>query len=178
MAPTGLNNTVSELFGHGFEPPHGSSDPRSFDDNTPVVQIIGRSEAHRRLYNLLGSKLKATVCLAERSPQGGMPPVISVTCEFSEEQRINRLVMMAKPGIEIKGSNRLSAKCRLIGLEIGQNGNVLELRFQPSPGYELNLKEGKEHSLPAIWFVVVETDHGRVEIMNSKLDSKMHLRGL
>jgi len=177
MAPTGLNNTVSELFGHGYEPAKGSSDPRSLDENTPVIQIIGRSDAHRRLRDLLQSKsMKASVFLADRGSLPKNQPIISVTCEFPEGQKINRLVMMAAPGIEIRGSNRMPAKCRFIGIDVDRDGRFLEIKFQTLPGYDLNLKEGSEHSLPAVWFVVVDTDHGRVELLNSKLDPKTHLR--
>jgi len=169
MTPAGLNN-VSDLFGAG-EPEKGSPNPvpsqeeslaEAPEHKTPVIAIIGNSEAEKRLMAALSQK-GIVVSVLHYGDK-----MISVVCEYPEGGSPDLLAALAKPVVELVGGEDLPIKCDL--LEIETNRMFLEMKLMPE-AVRLNWRERPGHNLPAVKEVVVHTRHGKLALANSSYDA-------
>jgi hypothetical protein len=171
MTPAGLNNVI-DLFG-AVPPEKGSPNPvpsqeepfaEAPESKTPVIAIIGNSEAELRLMAALSQKgiVISVLHLGNK--------MISVVCEYPEAGSPDLLAALARPLVELVGGENRSIKCDLI--EIETNRIFLEMRMTPKEAYVLDWRERRGgHYLPAVKEVVVHTRHGKLVLANSSYDA-------
>ena len=162
MTPSGLAKVL--VFPGVIAPVQGSPKSVLSKENpvakaSTVTSIDGQARVDRCFADTLGWKTNVVSVL--KAGEG----MISVIVETPLAHKIDPIIAMACPTVEICGREKLFTKCSVVDVKV--RDGYLELLIEPSAAYILNWIEGAEHALLAVWMVKVHVgDRPAIELIN------------